>query len=307
MRSQADIRKNVTDQIIQSLKSDGLPPWRRTWSDDPNAPGLHTSLSTGQPYRGINQLILQCAAMGGESGNTRSSGFKSKWWGTYNQIQQNGANVRKGEKGTHVVLWKPISRRRVNEDGKEIDESFLVMREFVVFNAEQTTGLPQFQVGFSKPKGNSVERYEEADRVIDCTDARIEYGGNRACYRPHDDLIQLPFRHQFGTREAFYETAFHETVHWTEKRGRVGRREGHKYSFGELVAEIGACFLMDELGLPTSDTLPNSASYVQSWLKGMADDHRFIFAASAQASKAADFILSFSRTDAEKPEKVLVA
>lgn len=297
MKSQADIRRSVTEQIIESLKNGGLPPWRKTWSDDPNAPGLHTSLSTGKPYRGINQLILQCAAIHGH--------FKSRWWGTFNQVHASGSAVCKGQKGTHVVLWKPISRSRINEDGDEIDENFLVMREFVVFNAQQTTGLDQFQVGYCKPKGMAVERYEEADHVIDSTGAQIEYGGNQACYRPHDDLIQLPFRHQFGTPEAFYETALHELVHWTEKEGRVGRKEGHQYAFGELVAEIGACFLMDELGLPTGATLPNSASYVQGWMRGMANDHRFIFSASAQASKAADFILSFSRKAAEKPELVL--
>jgi antirestriction protein ArdC len=37
----------------------------------------------------------------------------------------------------------------------------------------------------------------------------------------------------------------------------------------------------------------------------MSNDHRFIFAASAQASKAVDYILSFSRKEAEKPETVL--
>lgn len=232
-------------------------------------------------------------------------GFRSKWWGTYSQIQQNGSHVRKGQKGTRIVLWKPIRRQRIDEDGKEVSENFLVLREFTVFNAEQTAGPNQFQVGFTKPQIDPVERYEEADHVIDSTGAKIQFGGNQAGYRPHDDLILMPFRHQFETPESFYETSFHELVHWCEREDRVGRREGHKYAFGELVAEIGACFLMSELGLPTASTLPNSASYVSHWLKGMSNDHRFIFAASAQASKAADYILSFSRNEAEKSETVL--
>jgi antirestriction protein ArdC len=132
VKSQSEIHRNVTEQIVEELKEGFLPPWRKTWSDDPNAQGLHTSLSTGNPYRGINQLVLQCSAIRGN--------FKSRWWGTYNQIRQNNSAVRKGQKGTHVILWKPICRKRVNENGKEIDESFPIMREFVVFNAEQTTG-----------------------------------------------------------------------------------------------------------------------------------------------------------------------
>lgn len=293
-KSQSEIRQSVTDQLIQALQGGGLPPWKQLFSDDPNGPGLHTSLSTGNPYRGINQLVLQLSAM--------RFGYKSKWWGTFNQIRQQNSSVRKGEKGHRVILWKPISRTRTNEQGNEIDEKFLIMREFVVFNAEQTTGLEKFQVGFSKPNGNPAEHYEEADRVITATDAQIEYGGNLPAYRLHDDVIQMPFRHQFDSPEAFYEVILHEIVHWSEKEGRVGRKEGHKYAFGELVAEIGACQLMAELRLPTCN-FANSAAYVQGWLKGLQNDSKFIFAAAAQASKCVDYILSFSREAVEELEE----
>jgi antirestriction protein ArdC len=42
-------------------------------------------------------------------------------------------------------------------------------------------------------------------------------------------------------------------------------------------------------------------AYLANWLKAMKSDSRFIFTASAQASKAADFILSFSRTPEDVP------
>ena len=74
MQSQNDIRSNNTETIIDALQNGGLPLWRKPWSDDPNANGLHT----GNPYRGINPLLLQVAGMKG--------GFHSKWWGTFNQI-----------------------------------------------------------------------------------------------------------------------------------------------------------------------------------------------------------------------------
>ena len=291
MPTQADIRQNVTDQILTALKEGGLPPWRKPWSDDPNAPGLHTSLSTGQGYRGINQLILQASAI--------HSGYKSRWWGTFNQVRQNGAHVRKGEKGTYVVLWKPICRNRIDQDGDEIAERFLIMRQFVVFNAEQTTGLNQFRIGFTKPKETAIQRYEQADRVIEATQAKIEYGGNRSCYCPETDTIELPYRHQFETAEAYYETSFHELCHWSESRTGWDRRT-NQYALGELIAEIGACFLMGELGLPTGETMTNSQAYLQNWLQGMENDTRFIFSASAQASRAADFILSFSQSPVEE-------
>ena len=64
---------------------------------------------------------------------------------------------------------------------------------------------------------------------------------------------------------------------------------------GELIAEIGGCFLANELGLPVSDQT-NHVAYLQNWLQAMKNDPSFIFKASTQASKAADFILAFSRT-----------
>jgi antirestriction protein ArdC len=292
MQSPTEIRTQITSEIVESLKNGNLPPWRRPWSNDPNAPGLHTSLSTGNPYRGINQILLQLAASEGK--------FQSRWWGTFNQVKANGGYVRKGEKATKVILWKAISRRRTDEDGQEVDDDFLVMREFHVFNAQQTSGLDMYQVGFAPPKNDTGLRYERADSVIDATGADIRYGGNEAFYRLSEDFIQLPFRHQFETPEAFYETSFHELCHWTEKRVGFDRSEvENTYALGELIAEIGSCFLMAELGLPTSANMTNHAAYLESWLKGMDDDPKFIFKAAAQSSKAVEFVTSFSRNPVE--------
>lgn len=72
------IRTTITNTIIESLEAGGLPAWRKPWAADPNGLGLATSLSTGKPYNGINQLLLQVLAM--------KRGYQSKWFGTFNQI-----------------------------------------------------------------------------------------------------------------------------------------------------------------------------------------------------------------------------
>lgn len=297
MPNPSDIRQTVTDTIIAALRNGGLPPWKRPWADDPNAPGLHTSMSTGTAYRGINQLLLQVAAM--------KQGFKSKWWGTFKQVAFNGASVEKGQKATKIVLWKPIQRKRSNEQGKEVEDNFLVMREFCVFNAEQTTGLEKFRVGYAKPQDNATERYENADAVIDATGADIRFGGNEAFYRSTEDFIQLPHRHQFESAEAWYETAFHELGHWSEHPSRLNwNRAEEGYAMGELIAEISGCMMMAELGLPTTSNLTNHASYLKNWLDAMTGNPTFIFKAASQASKVVDFLMSFSRTAATTPESV---
>jgi antirestriction protein ArdC len=71
------------------------------------------------------------------------------------------------------------------------------------------------------------------------------------------------------------------------------------------MAEIGSCYLASELGIPTADTSVNHQSYIASWLRGLQNDHRFIFQASSQASKAADYILSFSRQPVAEEEPAM--
>ena len=298
MLSPNEIRSQITNQIIEALTNGKLPPWRKPWSTDPNAPGLHTSLSTGNAYKGINQLILQLSAT--------HQNFQSKWWGTYRQIKSSGAHVCRGEKATRVVLWKPVSRKRTNDDGEEVDDDFLVMREFCVFNAEQTDGLKQYRVGFAQPKQDTAERFEQADVVIGATNADIRYGGNRAFYATDGDFIQCPFRHQFESGESFFQTLAHELVHWSEHPTRLNwDRANEGYAMGELIAEIGGCFMMGELGMPTTENLDNHASYLKHWLEGMNGDPKFIFRASSQATKAVEFLLSFSRISAPAEQPVL--
>ena len=295
MQTQNEIREQITNQLISAINA-GTIPWKRPWSSDSNAPGLHTSLSTGSSYRGINQMILMASSS--------SQNFKSKWWGTFNQIKkQNNASVIRGQKGTQIVLFKKIERERTDEAGDDVKNSFFVMKTFTVFNAEQTNGLEKFRVGFSTPQNNAAERYENADAVIDATGADIRYGGNEAYYNPPGDFIQLPHRHQFVSPELAYETTFHELGHWTEHVSRLNwNRADEGYAMGELIAEISSCMMMAELGLPITTTL--HASYLKNWLDGMAGDSRFIFQAASQASKAVDYLLSFSRTPAALTEAI---
>jgi len=70
--------------------------------------------------------------------------------------------VLKGSKATTVVLYCPVERTKINDAGKEVDDSFFVMRSFKVFNADQTT-LEQFQVSEEPVEGVPFESYEQAD------------------------------------------------------------------------------------------------------------------------------------------------
>ena len=291
------LRQEITKTIVEALTTGDLPPWRKPWACDPNAPGLHTSLSSQKPYRGINQLILMCSTM--------KNNFKSKWWATFKQIKQHGGSVLKGSKATTVVLYRPVERTKIDEKGKEVDDSFFIMRSFKVFNAHQTT-LDQFQVSDEPVEGATFESYEQADQLIEDIGANIRYGGDEAFYNSKEDFIQLPYHGKFESPEAYYETCLHEHVHYTEHESRLNwDRKNEGYAMGELIAELGSVLLMAELGLPVTQNLNNHAAYLKHWLKGMEGDPKFIFKASSQASKAVDWLLACSKQEAHQEEPAI--
>ena len=78
------------------------------------------------------------------------------------------------------------------------------------------------------------------------------------------------------------------------------------YALGELIAEIGACYLCAQLGVPCSDDLANHTAYLAVWLKELEDDPKVILKAASQASKATDFILSFSRNNEPQTRRTAI-
>ena len=82
-------------------------------------------------------------------------------------------------------------------------------------------------------------------------------------------------------------------------------KPGNTYAAGELRAELAACYLSNELGLPSEHLLTNHAAYLQHWLEQMRENPSFIFRISAQTSKAADFIVAFhQKTEPVEEEAV---
>lgn len=151
---------------------------------------------------------------------------------------------------------------------------------------------------------NNDPDFGPAERLIKASGANIVHGGSKAeyTYRPVDK-IKLPNKRSFKTGSDYYQTAFHELLHWTEDKDRVGQAKGHNYAFGELVAEIGASFLLMEIGVPLADKmLERSQSYVSHWLREMKNDPKYIFMAAAQASKGVDYLLDLA-SKKQKPKK----
>ena len=295
-----DVYTRVTNRIIEQL-SQGVKPWLKPWNAEHAAGRITRPLrSNGEPYRGINVLMLWDAA--------ESRGFTCPIWMTFQQALQFGGHVRKGEHSTPVVYASTFTKPETNEAGEEIDATIPFLKEYAVFNAEQCEGLPErFQQMQQQPNSN-IESIERADGFFRNTGAVIQEGGNLACYIISQDVIRMPRLETFRDAESHAATTAHELCHWTKHSSRLDRDLGRKrfgdagYAMEELVADLGAAFLCADLAITPEDR-EDHASYVATWLKVLQDDKRAIFSAASHASKAVDFLHSLQpntvETDAE--------
>jgi antirestriction protein ArdC len=290
----ADIYQRVTDTIIRDLEQ-GTRSWTKPWTTtSKDLDSIRPLRHDGTPYRGINVLILWS--------ETIEHGYTSPTWMTYRQAQALGAQVRKGEHGATVVYAKTIERAEDDAvTGRETVTRIPMLRAYTVFNTDQIDGLPASTPAQPSPIKESVStRIERADAFIAATGATIVHRGNRACYLPSADRIEMPPYGQFidtptaSAAEGYYATVLHELVHWTSPSHRcdrdLGKRFGdHAYAREELVAEIGAAFLCADLSI-TLEPRPDHAAYLGNWLAVLKSDKRAIFTAAALAQKAVDWL-----------------
>jgi antirestriction protein ArdC len=197
--------------------------------------------------------------------------------------------------GCNVVLCKLVQKGKHSVKDDERWDEYLLLRRFTVFSADQVEGEAAERLraaNFPEPTAPAV--FAAAERAIMATGADIRHGGDRAFYRKpgsggDGDFVMVPHKVQFVTEVEYYETVMHELGHWSEIRlGWLGC-----YAEGELRAELTACFALAELGVPLEDRA-NCAAYFAHWLRPLRADARFIFRVTADASRAANFLLSFS-------------
>jgi antirestriction protein ArdC len=275
----SSIFEKVTANILKALESGETLPWRKPWSVP------CPSNSNGRRYSGINRVVLS------------STDYRDHRWITFKQAQNLGGGVRKGEKGTPVVLWKQLS---FLDDEEQQDKSKLVCQGFTVFNLEQCDGVDIKAIETRTATDLTIA--EKVNRTIRefATCPAIKYGGNRAYYLPPTDEICLPHVHHFASDETWASVLFHEMGHACGHPSRLNRfsienpnrDDKMRYAFEELVAELTSAMLCAELGI--IGNADQSASYIQSWIKGFRDKPFFLAQASTRAEKSARLILGQS-------------
>ena len=285
--AQFDIYESISNKIIEQLNN-GRIPWQKPWRG-----GLEGAKSyvSGKPYSLLNQLLL------GREG----------YYLTWKQIADLGGRVKKGCKSNIVVFYKmakTTETKMVDGEIKQEERRIPVLRYYTVFHEEDCEGI--------SPKGNKDEKpvspltpVEEAEKVIEGYYGReacklhVELS-NEAFYSPSADSVTVPAMEQYDSVEEYYSTLFHETTHSTGHASRLNRdMTGHfgsdSYSKEELVAELGAAFLVQNCGMDSAKAFNNSVAYIQSWSKKFKEDKKLIVSAASKAEKAVKFILTGER------------
>jgi antirestriction protein ArdC len=280
-----DIYSRVTNAIVAAIEA-GAGVYRMPWVIRQDRGFSPISILTVKPYRGVNTLVLWAQA--------QNKGYTSALWGTYQQWQSLGGQVRKGEHGSPVVYWGTFETETdAGEDGDESRARRMFAKGYTVFNLDQVEGckLPKR----FEPKLSHNERIGRAEEFFASVGVEICEGGNRAFYRPDTPTaVYMPGFDQFPDAVDYYSTLAHETTHWTSHGSRCDRQLGKRfgdeaYAVEELVAELGSAYTMAGLELELTPR-KDHAAYIDSWLKVLKGDKRAIFTAASQAQKAADYL-----------------
>lgn len=290
-----NLYSQITNEIVKQLEA-GIVPWQKPWQNGTFMGCVsHTS---GKPYSLLNQWLLN---------------YRSGEYLTYKQIQAEGGRVKAGEKANIVVFWHFVEKTELeavcDENGDEIEtreivtNRYPVLKSYHVFHIDQCEGIaPKFN---NEAKKNEHEPIEVADEItkeyVEREGLKLEIKNtDRAFYSPMLDRVEVPELAQYEIKEEFYSTLFHELTHSTGHAKRLNRDTLTKlaafgdetYSKEELVAEIGAAFACQMVGIDCKKAFTNSVAYIQGWLRALKGDNKLVIAAAAKAEQAVNYIMN---------------
>lgn len=281
--AQFNIYEEITNRLLAEMEK-GVIPWHKPWTCTDGA----VSHANGRPYSLINQAML---GYGGE-------------WLTFTQIKKEGGSIRKGEKSRWVVFWKMYEKEKTKADGTKVIDVIPILRYYHVWEIAQCDGTERkYDPTQGRPK---IEPIVAAENIVNGYRDREQIRLNihetiKAYYSPLLDEINAPQMSQYDCPAEYYSTLFHEMTHSTGHRTRLARFVGSEavaafgsesYSKEELIAELGAAFLVNHAGIDSHKAFHNSAAYLQSWSRKLKQEPKLFVMAAGKAEAAVKYILN---------------
>ncbi len=277
-----------TTNLEQALLN-GYIPWQCPWDKAQNG-------STGRPYSGMNQILLNIFSHEFFSDNPN--------FYTIDQANKLGSKVKKGSKSLPVFFFQTSYKREIkdeagnpvkDEKGKktyEIIQIPPVFKIYNVFNALQLTPVPP--VAKHDPKLDEYNQ-ELADKLIALSPSKIIFDASSgAFFSPKEDVIVTPPKERFSKNpQAFYSTVFHEMAHSTGTENRLHRNlknrfGSHDYAVEELVAEFASLALCDSCNMRYTNQ--NSQAYIRSWIEVIKNPSFKIFDIFNDSQRATTYL-----------------
>lgn len=274
-----DINKSrmheITEMMMSSVRKDEVP-WEKVWVDKEGKFEGFKNAKTGKTY-GVKETL-----------NLLGQGCKDEYVATGEEWADLGYRTNA------TTVYKMLDGTLLAGSSDTLDENG------EPYKAPEVTYPGE---DFARNRLDEVlDAYFTAEGI-----AFVETEGSKSYYSPSEDKVVLPLRKQFTSAAGYYATKAHEAIHSTgayircDREGFDDRRYTEfgsmKYSREELVAEMGACFLLVAFGIDTKQTERNTLAYCQSWLKELQGNPKWIRKASELALEAVEYILEYADED----------
>ena len=305
--------EKVVQWLLERWQEGDVPPWRKPWTPPP-WPTMPHNPFTKSVYHGGNAILLHLAGVA----------YDSPLYATYKQIQDQGGQVRRGEHGVPIIVWKEWTPSAPQEgSGKPLGPEDRVpgvdprlaqsveqgngmveprrrgfAKVYRVFNLAQTDGLDALlnQAAPEAAWDHNVAGRLFLERLREIG-VQVEQGlGDRAYCQPGEGRIVMPAEGRFATPSAYYGTLLHEAIHsskntlqrpdWYAARGMD---PDQAYAAEELVAELGMLLLARRLNVPIApEDTEQTASYLKGWtLRAAVEENPRLLYQTARLAQAA--------------------
>lgn len=291
----------VISKLVSICEEHSVLPWNCPYLKPDIIPPQNPVTKT--VYSGGNRIYLSVIQW--------LQDYETPFFVTFNGAKALGGNVKKGQSGYPILVAKPVYKReneKEDEDSKELTtKEQIYFGTATVFNLDQCENIDMapFYKSLENPVKTHIKTIPELEFFVKSVNPLIVTGQIPA-YTPFLDVIKMPEIESFVSAELYYQTLFHEMIHWTGHESRLNREFGNvfgseKYSKEELIAEIGAAFLTNFLIGENTTTMYQSSAYVKSWLTVLKGNPQMLFKSSADSEKAVDYLLKLGKIEQINP------
>ncbi len=270
--AQKNVYGILSEKVIELLHK-GIVPWRVSWAEA----GIPENVASGHVYRGVNRMLLA------------SLGYKRNLFLTSKQLKELDGAILPEER-PHIVFYFSDSKKNevADETSAELPDAKkpMQLKYYTVFNIAQC----RWADGKTFP-----EVAPGMEPIQDIVSIKSK-DQKKAYYNPLEDFINMPAEKTYPTKEAYCYAQFHALIHSTGHYNRLNRKDliqmsefGYDaFSHEELVAEIGAAYLMFHHGLNLE--IVSEPEYIAGWIRKFEQDNYMLYSAGQQAEKAINFL-----------------